>query len=154
MLLCPHSFIPTFLGGRIWKSNLGAGQGKLVGSFVMTHRSWPQPDPQATLNRIANNGFSVLNWHLIILSYAFLSQLSWCFLLSCWVLLGDQAEISFCMLQQQPARIPYVLEHAMSDKPFDMQCNVNVLCSSWIMFHDSWLTWDVWLDLYCIAKHM
>ena len=82
--------VPTFLGGRIWKSNLGAGQGKLVGSFVMTHRSCRhQPDPQATLNRIANTGFSMLNWHL---SYAFLSKLStpnWCFLLS-----------SFCMLQQ------------------------------------------------------
>ena len=112
--------VPTFLGGRIWKSNLGAGQGKLVGSFVMTHRSCRhQPDPQATLNRIVNTRFSVLNWHLIILSYAFLSQLS--FLLSCWVLLGDQTEISFCMLQQQPARIPYVLEHTTTSLSI---CNV------------------------------
>ena len=103
--------VPTFLGGRIWKSNLGAGQGKLVGSFVMTHRSCrPQPDPQATLNRIANTGFSMLNWHL---SYAFLSKLStpnWCFQLS-----------SFCMLQQQPARISYVLEHATTSLSI---CNV------------------------------
>ena len=58
-------------------------------------------------------------------------------------------EISFCMLQQQPARIPYVLEHAMSNKPFDMQCNVNVVCSSWIMFHESWLTSDVWCVILC-----
>ena len=36
------------------KSNLRAGQGKLAGSFVMTHRL-SQPDPQAKLNSIAEN---------------------------------------------------------------------------------------------------
>ena len=44
------------------KSNLGGGQRKLAGSFVMTHWSWSQPDPQAKLNGIAGNTGCRLNW--------------------------------------------------------------------------------------------
>ena len=35
-------------------------QNMLFGSSVITHRTWSQPDPQATLNRTAEN--TVLNW--------------------------------------------------------------------------------------------
>ena len=45
------------------KSNLGAGQWRLAGSFVMTHIRWSQPDPWAKLHSTAENtGFIVLNW--------------------------------------------------------------------------------------------
>ena len=37
------------------KSNLGAGQRWLAGSCIITYRSQSQPDPQAKLNRIAEN---------------------------------------------------------------------------------------------------
>ena len=61
---------------------------------------------------------------LLITFLSQLSTLNWCFLLSCSVLLGDQAGISFCMLQhsyqqafvnQLQDLIPYVWVHAMSD---------------------------------------
>ena len=87
------------------KSNLGAGQWKLACSFVMTHNSWSQPDPRAKCNSIAEKtGFSVLNWRTNVINARLitfpsqLSPLNWSFLLSCWVLAGDRAGISFCIL--------------------------------------------------------
>ena len=43
---------------------------KLTGSFVITHRSWSQADPQVTLNRIAENTSCVLNWLRNVIKWA------------------------------------------------------------------------------------
>lgn len=76
------------------KSNLGDDQRKCVDKSVKTYKSWSLPDPQAKVNKIVK-----------VTSFSWFRNLLWCtlnytlstlkpeFLLSCWVLLGNQAGI-------------------------------------------------------------
>ena len=116
-----HSQVPTFLGHK--NQIMGACQGKLGGSFLMTHR---------TLVLVCLIGSGIVH------SITFLSQLStlnryFCCPVEWGIRLGSA---SVCYNNQQAFfgqlqdLIPYVLDHAISNllwnevmhKPFDTQC--------------------------------
>ena len=106
------------------------------------HEYCPKVSPLCMkLNRIANTGFSVLNWFRnCSLNYIILcipepikyTQLVFSAILLSFAWGSGWDQLLY--VTTKPARIPYVLEHATTSLSI---CNVDVVCSAWIMFHDS-----------------